>query len=178
MAKSTWYALAIIAGLASTSALGATELPGGAGSLRETYDDWTLNCGVVAGKDGAPGSVVCNLSQEQLDNNKRRIIALGLNPTGDGGVKGNFIMPFGLALAKGVVLQIDSGQPTQPNAFRTCLPAGCLVPVTWADATVKALGGGTSLKVLATTDEGQPLSLTVSLKGFAAGYARAVELAK
>jgi invasion protein IalB len=159
-------------------AFAASELPGGASSLRETYEDWTLNCGIVPAKDSTPASVACNLSQEQVDKDKRRIIALGLNPTGDGGVKGNFIMPFGLALAKGVVLQIDSGAPTQPNPFRTCLPAGCLVPVTWADATVKALAGGTTLKVSATSDDGQPLALSVSLKGFAAGYARAVELTK
>lgn len=179
MAKSVWFMLALAAfGLATAVAQAASQLPGGASSLRETYEDWTLNCGVVPAKDSTPATVACNLSQEQVDNSKRRVIALGLNPTGDGGVKGNFIMPFGLALAAGVVLQIDNGQPTQPNPFSTCLPAGCLVPITWADATVKALAGGTALKVTATTAESQPLSLSVSLKGFGTGYARAVELTK
>lgn len=178
MAKTTWIAVALAAGLGSSCAFAASELPGGASSLRETYGDWTLNCGVVPAKDGTPAAVACNLSQEQVDNNKRRVIALGLNPGSDGSAKGNFIMPFGLALDKGIVLQIDAGAPTKPNPFRTCLPAGCLVPVTWADATVKALAGGTALKVTATTDDGQPLALSVSLKGFGAGYARAVDLEK
>lgn len=178
MAKSPWFVLTLAAGMSATGVFAASELPGGASSLRETYGDWTLNCGVVPAKDSTPAAVACNLSQEQLDNNKRRIIALGLNPGTDGGAKGNFIMPFGLALDKGIVLQIDGGQATQPNPFRTCLPAGCLVPVTWPDATVKSLAGGTALKVTATTDDGQPLALSVSLKGFGAGYARAVELQK
>lgn len=178
MAKSPGFMLAVVAGMGASSVFAASELPGGASSLRETYGDWTLNCGVVPAKDATTATVACNLSQEQFDNNKRRIIALGLNPGIDGGAKGNFIMPFGLALEKGIVLRIDGGQATEPNAFRTCLPAGCLVPVTWADATIRSLGVGTALKVTATTDDGQLLALSVSLKGFGAGYARAVELQK
>ncbi|WP_280953504.1 invasion associated locus B family protein [Phyllobacterium phragmitis] len=46
-------------------------------------------------------------------------------------VTGTLIMPFGLALDAGVTFEIDDKPAMQPVRFRTCLPGGCLVNVSF-----------------------------------------------
>jgi len=179
--KNLRAAIVAAATIVAGSAVAATTLPGGATTLRETYDQWVLNCGIgpANGAAEATPTVACSLSQQLIEQStKRRAVALGLTPTENGGVKGTLIMPFGLALAKGVTLQIDEGQATQPISFRTCTPQGCLIPIEWPDQTVNGLKTAGALKVSATGDNGQPVNFTLSLKGFASGFDRAVELQK
>ena len=105
-------------------------------------------------------------------------MAVGINPVADGTAKGSILMPFGLALSKGVTIQVDGGQATSPIAYRTCTPGGCIVPLDWTADSVKVIRGGTTLKLAATADNGQPVDLAVPLKGFSAGFDRALELTK
>ena len=70
---------AILLSPAAASAQDPSGLPGGASSLRETYDDWIVNCAVQS-QDG--GNIKhCALSQEQTDNNShQRVLAIELKP--------------------------------------------------------------------------------------------------
>ncbi|HQZ12422.1 MAG TPA: invasion associated locus B family protein [Devosia sp.] len=167
--------------LVQCGAAGAAEsLPGGASSLREAHADWVLNCTLPAKREGAPApTVTCAISQELIQQStKRRALVIALTPTPEGGTKGNVIMPFGLALSKGVQFQIDEGPLSEPSAFRTCTPQGCIVPIEWGPQTASALAAAGKLNIAATMDSGQPVSFTISLKGFSAGSARALELTR
>jgi invasion protein IalB len=169
-------AASILTVLTLGTAGAATTLPGGAGTLRESYQDWVLNCRVVPGSEGASATVACGLSQELMrQQTRQRVVALVLSPNGTG-AKGTLLMPFGLSLAAGVQLQIDEGPQTTPIAFRTCTPQGCVIPIEWSENTVSGLRGGGQLKVSATSDNGQPVNFSISLKGFSAGLDRAIEL--
>jgi len=146
--------------------------PGGASSVQETFQDWQVSCSI------RNETRLCSLSQQQRHkDNSQLVLALDLAPAAKDGVAGQLVLPFGLKLADGVTLQIDAGTPFQPLAFSTCLPAGCVVPVAFNAATVKALRSATALK-LATTASDTPdrLEFAVSLKGFAGALDRAKTL--
>lgn len=147
-------------------------LPGGATSLVETFSDWQVGCAVQ-------GPVKrCAITQEQVNQQTRqRVFAIELTSTGDK-LEGVLIMPFGLALERGATLQIDD-QPTTTGAkFRTCLPGGCLVPLTFDAKTVAALRVGTLVKVKASADGGSEQVFSISLKGFSQALDRIVALTK
>ncbi|MQT14518.1 invasion associated locus B family protein [Segnochrobactrum spirostomi] len=146
----------------------AGELPGGASSLQESYGDWTVNCALPNGQK------VCTFSQTQTkqDTNQRVLTAeLTLGP--DGAIVGVLVLPFGLALANGVTLAIDDGEPGPALPFQTCLPAGCLVQLKFGADKIADLGRAKQLKITATAaDTGQALPFTLSLRGFTQAAAR------
>jgi invasion protein IalB len=166
---------AFAASLLALPAATASGLPGGATSLTETHADWTLNCGVQPAVSG--GAIACSVGQAQFDKaSKRRILTFAVSPQSGGGVKGVVVLPFGLSLDKGVTFQLDAGSITPAAHFRTCLPAGCLVSLDWPDGTVKAMRTATTLKIAATTANGQAAPFSLPMSGFAAALDRAVAL--
>lgn len=162
--------------LAATSAFAETaapSLPGGANSLQETYSDWQVGCVV---RDGGKR---CAITQEQANQQTRqRVIAVELTIAGDK-LEGVLLMPFGLALERGVSLQIDDQTGATSQKFSTCLPGGCLVPLSFETKTIAGLRTGTALKVhAAPAGGGQELVYSISLKGFAQAVDRVSALSK
>jgi invasion protein IalB len=154
----------------------AGALPGGATTLRETHGDWAVSC-VSAPQNGAPGKV-CTFSQEQANGQSRqRVLAVELRPTGSS-AEGTLVLPFGLALEQGAQLQIDEGQVQAPLRFRTCVPAGCLVNLSFDDKALEALRKGSSLKIRVAAEGGREVTLAVSLRGFAGALDRTKALAR
>ena len=154
----------------------APSLPGGASSLRENHGDWIVTCRI----DTQAGKSVklCALAQEQADSRTRqRVLALELQPSTTG-AQGTLVLPFGLALDAGVTLQVDDGTATPVQRFRTCLPAGCIVPITFDARGLALLRKGTALRIKATADGGKEAPFSISLKGFPSAFDRAGALAK
>lgn len=149
------------------------KLPNGATSLSETYDDWVLNCQAT---DKGPG---CVLSQVLSQQDGQRVLTISISPVeANGTYAASLILPFGLELAAGVSLALDDKPSEGVLPFKTCLPAGCIVPVTWPVSQYEALGGGTTLKINAQSAANEPFSLSVSLKGLSAAGKRAQEIIK
>lgn len=144
----------------------ATGLPGGASALQETYQDWRLSC------QAANGAKQCSISQQQVQQNGQRILAIELQPVKAGGASGVAILPYGLKLAKGVVLQVDEKPELQSMQFSTCLPAGCILPLTFDAGTLSIIRAGETLKLKTTSMDEQEMIFTVSLKGLSAGLDR------
>jgi invasion protein IalB len=167
-------ALVIVAlAAAPSSAQNPSGLPGGATSLRETYDDWIVACAVQQ-------SVKTCVMQQELrqQQNNQRVLAVELRPSA-AGAEGTMVLPFGLALAKGAILQIDDGAASAPFPIRTCLPAGCIAPLNFDAKTLAALRKGTAFKVKVSPDGGgQDTQWSVSLKGFGTAFDRVTELLK
>jgi len=152
----------------------AVTLPGGASATTETHGDWTVRCQVRQPE----GQIACLVQQEQVDNQSRqRLIAMEVVPNGDG-LLGTLILPFGLVLDSGVTFQIDDKPAMQPTRFRTCVPAGCLIPVTFDAPTLVALRAGTVLKINAVADDGAAVPFSISLQGFGAALDRAGVLSR
>jgi invasion protein IalB len=160
-------------GVAQAQPAPQASLPGGATSLQETFQDWQVNCAVQAiGKR-------CTLSQQQFGQNRQRLLAIELAPGDGANVTGTLVLPFGLLLEAGVTPQIDDKPTGKPLRFRTCLPAGCVVPLQFDGATASALRAGTALKFIATPSESnEALTFSISLKGLPAALSRTAALMK
>jgi invasion protein IalB len=150
-----------------------TTLPGGASSLQETYQDWLVAC---VHKDVKR----CAVSQQQAQQNGQRLLAIELTASTDAETAtGTLVLPFGLALEAGVILQVDDNPAATPLRFSTCLSAGCIVPLKFDAPTLAALRVGTTLKAMAkAANSDQPGTLSISLKGFSAAFDRAAVLMK
>jgi invasion protein IalB len=160
---------------AATPAVPST-LPGGASSIDESYRDWRVGCA----QQGTAKR--CALSQVLARQDGQRVLAVTIDaPQGQGQgktVTGALVLPFGLALDAGAALQIDDKPALPPLRFRTCLPAGCVAPLSFDAAAVAMLRAGTSLKVTATADGGGPTQFAISLAGFGPALDRAAALAR
>ena len=134
-------------------------IPGGATSLQEIRADWRVVCAQQNGKK------VCALSQQQKDEDTRQLmLTIELAGPVANKAEGTFILPFGLALDRGLTLHIDDGPSAQALRFRTCLPVGCLVALTFDQATVALLRKATSLTVKTTADGGQEAAFKMTGK--------------
>ena len=147
-------------------------LPGGATQVQETYGDWRVTCVLQNGQK------VCTLTQQQADKDSRQLVlGIELKTTSAGKAQGTIVLPFGLAVDKPIILQFDEGL-SQTTHFRTCVPVGCLVALTFDSAVVSSLKKGTTLNVKATGEGGQEAMFKVSLKGFAGAFDRTEALTK
>lgn len=144
----------------------AGSLPGGASSLEETYQDWRLVCRVADEKKQ------CGISQQQTRKDGQRMLTIELHNGPDNILDGNLVLPFGLLFDTGVTIQIDEQAAKSPLSFRTCLLAGCIVPLTFEDETITALRSGTALKAQVKTADGRGLAFSISLKGLSAALDR------
>ena len=165
------FGVALLLGGAGASA--AQGLPGGASSLNETHGDWRVAC---AAPDGA---VRCAIAQTQVSGeNRQRVLAIELTAIEGGkAASGTLVLPFGLKLDDGVSLAIDEAAPLRSLRFSTCLPAGCLVPLTFDQDAVAGMQAGTALRVkAAANDSAQEINFSISLSGFPSALARVAEL--
>lgn len=157
---------------AGQSSGASSGLPGGASSLNETYRDWQVACTLQENQKR------CVLSQVQAQQNGQRVLAIELNAPTGGTLSGTLVLPFGLALDSGVIFQVDEKPPMQPVRFRTCLPVGCLVSVSFDAPALSALRDGATLKVKATADGGAATPFAISLQGFGIAVDRAAALSR
>lgn len=167
-----------IAGIGTLSAQNAApaapagnsvSFSGGASTVQETFQDWTVSCGVQEGKK------ICSVSQQQVQNNGQRVMAIEVIPSASDS-KINLVLPFGLRLADGISYRIDNGKEARAE-FNTCYPGGCVANLPLSNELVSGLKSGQNLILTGKAfDGGQDVPLTVSLKGFSAGLDRAVSL--
>ncbi|RRI07735.1 Invasion associated locus B family protein [Mesorhizobium tamadayense] len=148
------------------------QLPGGASALSETHGDWTDNCQVTG------TNKVCSLSHQQFNvQSGQRLLAIELTSKTGKDAAGTLALPFGLALANGISLQIDDKKLDGTLQFKTCQAVGCLVPVSFDADITSLLQNSTALKINATAaDTTQPIAFTISLNGFAGALATTADL--
>ena len=143
--------------------------------LLESYQDWVVVCAMQLQVSGQAAVRLCTMNQQKTQNQNG--LAIELKHT-DNGLEGILMLPFGLSLDKGVRLQVGDSMPSGSYRFRTCLPTGCIVPLSFDDAFATALQKGGFLRIQVTADGGQDPALAVSLKGFAAAQKRLAELSR
>lgn len=108
----------------ATVAAVAAPLPNGASTLTETYQDWSVSCQSI--KD----QTSCGMSQMQSNpETRQRVLTVELRNM-SGMAEGVIIIPFGLDLAKGANTKVGETALSLLH-FSTCLPQGCLAPVSW-----------------------------------------------
>lgn len=167
-------ALAATAWIAPDAALAQQAdpaLPGGASSLRETYQDWSVTCQVT---DKARR---CVMTQQQVQQDGMRVLSIELQSTGDAAT-GTLVLPFGLKLDAGVTLAVDDRPPLPVLRFSTCLPAGCLVPLALDAKTIAGLRTAQTIRIDTLGGDGQKMTFPAPLKGFTTALDRIRTLGK
>lgn len=157
---------------AAAPAAAADQLPNGATAINETFGDWTVDCRIVEGRKG------CVMQQSQGNQQTgQRTFAVELRVPQTMRTEGLLLMPFGLNLDQGVKLKIDEQDLGQGVRFSTCVPTGCLAPISLPTVATEAMKKGTRLVVTAVTlSSGEAATFNVSLNGFAPALARLTEL--
>ncbi|GAA4663714.1 invasion associated locus B family protein [Bartonella pachyuromydis] len=153
----------------------AATLPNGASSLTETYGLWSISCGIQEGKK------ICFMGRQELNDQGRVVVAMNIMLNADGVVSGNLTVPFGILVSKPVRLQVDEGKAVIETGIRTCVPAGCIVPIVFDKNHVAALRSGKHLKLAMTiAAPGEPPlnDLFVQLNGFSNALNRLAILQK
>ena len=159
----------VLAFTVPASAQQQSTLPGGADTLTETHGDWTVSCRIVQQQNSA--TPACSMAQQQANSQRQRVISIELSPSKQG-ASGFIVLPFGLAVTKNAALRIDENDEPTTFPFSTCLPTGCIVPVSFDANTIGALQTGTALNVTAVSSNGGETKLSISLRGFAAALNR------
>lgn len=174
------FALALLALAPASGAWAAavdSGLPGGASSLQESYDAWSVACRVATDAAGKTQKQ-CGMSQVQIDKaSGKHVLEVDVAPV-DTGAAVTLVLPFGLDLTQGPMLQLDAADPGPALSYRTCLPVGCVVRAQIDAKMLSALRAGKVLKIKTHADNGSPADFQVSLTGFGAAFDRVTALLK
>ncbi|WP_063465792.1 invasion associated locus B family protein [Ectothiorhodospira sp. BSL-9] len=159
------HRLALVSGLAAMALL---MLPWGASAnepTRTTHQDWQSVCLEVEGTER------CQIQQTlEMDGAEGRGPAMQVNirDMRDGTRIIEVLLPLGLDLRAGIVMQVDDGD--EYNApFLTCFEQGCLTARTLDPELEEAMRAGTNMRVgFRPFNSEQILVADVSLMGFTA----------
>ena len=87
------------------------------------FQDWMVRCGRPRGQEAE----VCEMQQQQIDNEDRTVMAVAVGQvpgTSDVGLL--ILLPLGILLPAGVTMQIDSGAEI-PLEVERCERQGCRI---------------------------------------------------
>lgn len=141
-------------------------------SYQEKIDDWQLIC-VGEAKDKR-----CSIVKEMTDEKSgQRVVALELGMNGDR-LEGAAVLPFGIALARGLAVRFKDGEPGTTVSFQTCLPAGCLAPLSFDLPAIKQLDQSKTLLLSVGLPSGETANFTMPVAGLEKAQARLRVLSK
>lgn len=141
------------------------------GPLEEHYQDWTVSC------ERADIASTCSIYQQLYHSQtQQRMLAIELKRQASV-FSGVIVVPFGLRVDRSIRLLVDTNLPGYDVAVRTCVPAGCVIPVSFSEDFGAQLQRGSALNLNAVTDNDETVGLVFSLYGFSAATARLDEIA-
>ncbi|PYD68109.1 invasion-associated locus B family protein [Komagataeibacter swingsii] len=157
---------------ASVSTTDAHLLPGGATSINESYQDWRVIC------QQTNKQASCVMVQQLMEQKTHKMIMnMELSPD-PRGVHGVILLPFGLELDKGVIIKADNTPLGQPVTFKTCLPSGCIAPLSFDASALNHLKSTKTLQIATVSVRGQNVIFPVSMNGFSNALGRINQINK
>lgn len=141
----------------------------------QTFGDWTVRCFNV--KTLAP----CDMIQVAVNKEKKQrvsSVSLAYIPSRDNYAT-QIIVPLGVSVASGLTLSAGS-QKIEGLKYRRCEHDGCYVETGVSKAALEALatGGKTGAITVSLYRSNKPVSLPLSLNGFAPAVNKLKELAR
>jgi invasion protein IalB len=132
------------------------------------FQDWMVRCGRPRGQEAE----VCEMQQQQIDNEDRTVMAVAVGKVpGQSDVGLLILLPLGILLPAGVTMQIDGGDAI-PLQVDRCERQGCRIERLIEPDLLSRLKAGTKATVFfeAFDPQGkrQRLGVPISLLGFTA----------
>lgn len=160
--------------LALPAAAQESGLPGGATALNERHGDWTVSCSVAEGRKD------CGFTQSVGNSQTgQSLMAIELQAPQANAAEGMLVTAFGLRLDAGIELGVDGAPLIPAQPFLTCVQTGCVVPIRFDEVALTSLKLGKQLEINAVNvQNGEKITVPISLAGFSAAYNRAAELTK
>lgn len=142
-----------------------------------TFDSWEQRC--IRTESGVDPCQLYQLLKDETDSSVAEIAIFGL-PAGTSGpaVAGaNVVVPLETLLTEGVSIRIDQAK-AKTYPFSVCSTQGCIARIGLTAEEVEAMrkGAGATVTVIPFVAPDQKVVLTLSLKGFTAGYAATDEM--
>lgn len=137
--------------------------------VQETHEDWTVQC--VRAKEGKDQCQIYQLLRDK-DGNAVSEVSIFALPDGGQAVAGaTIITPLETLLTQQVGLRVDSGAAKR-YPFSWCSAVGCFarIGLTNADLAAFRKGNEATVTIVPVAAPDQKVELTLSLKGFTAGY--------
>lgn len=126
------------------------------------FQDWIGVCADIQGQERCEIQQTLNMENEQ---GNARLLRTAVNFI-DNQLVMQLVLPLGLDLRAGIVMQIDEGEEFG-SGFLTCVQEGCLVAFPIDNERLAALRAGSQMKVgFRPFNTNETLVLEVSLMGF------------
>jgi invasion protein IalB len=125
----------------------------------------------VRTEDGANPCQLYQLLRDATDNPVAEFSVFGLPPGGQAVAGATAVVPLETLLTANLTLQVDGGA-AKTYPFSWCSQIGCVSRIGFTGDEVSALkkGNAASLTIVPVAAPDQKVTVTISLKGFTAGY--------
>ncbi len=141
----------------------------------ETQGDWEIRC--IKAPEGQPDP--CSLYQLLKDENGTEVAEVTIFHVGQGNIEAaaTFTTPLETLLTGQLALFVD-GENGRKYPFQFCNKVGCFVRagLTSEDIDLLKKGSEGMVGIVPVGRTDNPVTLTMSLSGFTAGYAKVTEL--
>ena len=143
-----------------------------------TRGAWLVGCG-----DAASGKSICQMQRDVLieDSEDPVIQVLITRARGASQEYLRFITPLGVSLRSGLSYTITRrGETGDPRRFdyQSCQPNGCFAMTDFAPDEITAFKKSRKINVTYFSSAGQPVNVSIDLKGFTAAHRRFEKMSK
>ena len=160
-------ALALVAALAVTFALAASDPAFAQGAVKSVHKDWQIRCDTPPGAKAEQCALIQSVTAEDRANIGLTVIVL---KTADQKSKlMRVVAPLGVLLPSGLGLKIDNADVGRAGFVR-CLPNGCIAEVVMDDELIKKLRTGKTSTFIIFQKPEEGIGFPMSLAGFGEGY--------
>ncbi|MDP2084095.1 MAG: invasion associated locus B family protein [Gemmobacter sp.] len=137
--------------------------------VKETHGDWQLSC--VRSDIGADPCQLYQLMQDDQGNSVAEINLFNLPKGSEAAAGASIVTPLETLLTAQVTMRVDNGQAKR-YPFTLCASMGCIARVGFTEAELAGFrkGNKATLIIVPAMLPDERVEITMSLKGFTAGY--------
>ena len=163
------FAIAATLGATGTALAQATAVPATDVITKSVHEAWTVRC-----RGGVKGAVPCQLFQALNDAQGNAVVEINIFnlPAGQKAAAGVIVVaPLETLLTQELALRVDATKGKR-YPFAWCTAVGCVsrIGITADELNDFRQGSEATVTIYSVAAPRQPLTLTISLKGFTAGF--------
>lgn len=145
--------------------------PAAALETGDVFGQWAVKCGDQQDEGAARAHTRCHIYQNLVQKDeRRRVLRVSVGYARETGKPVMiFALPLGVWLPPGVAVQVDGGETLQ-IPIQICLPGGCGATHNIGAELRSQLQTAAKMQVTVYSADQQPVTLPVSLDGYAAAF--------